>query len=103
MLVRSVGIRDIAEIENISINKVLSVLVKSNHKIKPKRNHYDKLKVDEFWTYVGLSEKLVASQKNFLTVLKHLIWLCLKNNSILCTTPPIFLISQISDFIINQT
>ena len=53
MLVRSVGIRDIADIENISINKVLSVLIKSNHKIKPKRNHYDKLEVDEFWIYVG--------------------------------------------------
>jgi IS1 family transposase/transposase-like protein len=53
MLVRGVGIRDIAEIEDISINKVLSVLVKSSHKIKPKQNHYDKLEVDEFWTYVG--------------------------------------------------
>ena len=53
MLVRGVGIRDVAEIENISINKVLSVLVKSNHKIKPKQSHYDKLEVDEFWTYVG--------------------------------------------------
>ena len=53
MLVRGVGIRDVAEIENISTNKVLSVLVKSNHKIKPKQSHYDKLEVDEFWTYAG--------------------------------------------------
>jgi transposase-like protein len=43
MLVRGVGIRDISEIEIISINKVLSVLVNSSHKIKPKQNHYDKL------------------------------------------------------------
>jgi IS1 family transposase/transposase-like protein len=53
MLVRGVGIRDIAEIEKISIKKVLSTLVNSNHVLKPKRNHYDSLEVDEFWTYVG--------------------------------------------------
>ena len=53
MLVRGIGIRDIAEIEDISMNKELSVLVRSNHKIRPKQNHYDKLEVDEFWTYVG--------------------------------------------------
>ncbi|KAA6306791.1 hypothetical protein EZS27_041546, partial [termite gut metagenome] len=38
MLVRGVGIRDISEIEKVSINKVLSVLVRSNHKIKPKQS-----------------------------------------------------------------
>jgi IS1 family transposase len=53
MLVRGVGIRDISEIENVSINKVLSVLVHSHHEIKPKQQHYDSLEVDEFWTYVG--------------------------------------------------
>ncbi len=53
MLVRGVGIRDISEIENISIKKVLSVLVKSNHDIKPQQSHYESLEVDEFWTYVG--------------------------------------------------
>ena len=53
MLVRGVGIRDIAEIERISIRKVLSVLVNSNHIIKPTPSHYDSLEVDEFWTYVG--------------------------------------------------
>jgi IS1 family transposase/transposase-like protein len=53
MLVRGLGIRDIAEIEKVSINKVLSVLVRFNHKIKPKQAHYDCLEVDEFWTYVG--------------------------------------------------
>jgi IS1 family transposase/transposase-like protein len=53
MLVRGIGIRDIAEIENISINKVLSTLVNSNHMLKPKQSHYDSLEVDEFWTYVG--------------------------------------------------
>ena len=53
MLVRGIGIRDITEIEGISIKKVLSVLVRSNHIIEPKESYYDKLEVDEFWTYVG--------------------------------------------------
>jgi transposase-like protein len=41
MLVRGIGIRDIAAIEQVSIKKVLSVLVRSNHVIKPKQQHYD--------------------------------------------------------------
>jgi IS1 family transposase/transposase-like protein len=53
MLVRGLGIRDVSEIEQISISKVLSVLVNSNHIITPKQQHYDRLEVDEFWTYVG--------------------------------------------------
>jgi IS1 family transposase/transposase-like protein len=53
MLVRGVGIRDIAVIEKISIKKVLSTLVNSNHVLKPKQSHYDSLEVDEFWTYFG--------------------------------------------------
>jgi IS1 family transposase/transposase-like protein len=53
MLVRGVGIRDAAEIEDVSIRKVLSVLTRSNYVIHPKRTHYDSLEIDEFWTYVG--------------------------------------------------
>jgi hypothetical protein len=53
MPVRGTCIRGISVIEQISIKKVLSVLVRSNHKIKPKQQHYDWLEVDEFWTYVG--------------------------------------------------
>jgi IS1 family transposase/transposase-like protein len=53
MPVRVVGIRDVAEIENISTRKVLSVLTKSDYVIIPKQTHYDSLEVDEFWTYVG--------------------------------------------------
>jgi len=53
MLVCGIGIRDISEIERISVRKVLSVLVNTNHIIKPKQSHYDSLEVDEFWTYVG--------------------------------------------------
>ena len=52
MLVRGFGIRDIAEIEKISINKVLSVLANSDRIISPKQVHYSQLEVDEFWAYV---------------------------------------------------
>src|SRR5215469_13816673 len=41
MLVRGLGITDISVIENISIKKVLSVLVNSNRIITPKQQHYD--------------------------------------------------------------
>jgi IS1 family transposase len=53
MPVRGIGIRDIAIIESVSIRKVLSVLVESHKEITPKRSHYQRLEVDEFWTYVG--------------------------------------------------
>jgi IS1 family transposase/transposase-like protein len=52
MLVRGVGIRDIAAIEKISTKKVLSVLVHSLHLIRSRQQYYDCLEVDEFWTYV---------------------------------------------------
>jgi hypothetical protein len=52
MPVRGAGIEDIAEVENISIKKVLSVLVNSRHSLRPKQPYYDCLEVDEFWTYV---------------------------------------------------
>ena len=53
MLFRGVGIKDIAEIESISLKKVFSTLVNSKHTLKPEQSHYDSLEVDEFWTYVG--------------------------------------------------
>jgi IS1 family transposase len=59
MLARGNGIRDIAEIEGISSNKVLSVLVNTNYKVVPKQKHYTALEVDEFWTYVGNKENKV--------------------------------------------
>jgi IS1 family transposase len=52
MLVRGVGIRDIAEIESVSADKVLSVLANTDHVITPKKTHYECLEVDELWTYV---------------------------------------------------
>ena len=53
MLIRGIGITDISVIENVSIKKVLSVLVNSNRIITPEQAYYDSLEVDEFWTYVG--------------------------------------------------
>jgi IS1 family transposase/transposase-like protein len=53
MLVRGIGIRDICDIERVSVNKVLSVLLNYDKIITPKQPHYDCLEVDEFWTYVG--------------------------------------------------
>jgi IS1 family transposase/transposase-like protein len=53
MLVRGVGIRDIAYIEGISTTKVLSVLLNVFCQIVLKQKHYSKLEIDEFWTYVG--------------------------------------------------
>lgn len=52
MICRGVGVRDIAIIENISVNKVLSVVKKSDYKIVPKLKHYKYIEIDEFWTYV---------------------------------------------------
>ncbi len=59
MTVRGIGIRDIAEIENVSIKKVLSVLTRSNKIIKPKQSLYEELEIDEFWTYVGNKKRKV--------------------------------------------
>jgi|GEM_PF-6668754 len=44
MLVREVGIRDTAEIEEISTDKVLSVLSKPKYAITPKQNYTKRLK-----------------------------------------------------------
>lgn len=53
MLVRGCSIADIVVIEQVSKEKVLSVLLSSKHQIKPKRKHYNRLEIDEFWTFVG--------------------------------------------------
>jgi transposase-like protein len=53
MLVRGIGIRDISEIQEVSIRKVLSVLVNSHYAITPRKSYYKRLEVDDFWTYVG--------------------------------------------------
>ena len=50
LMVRGSGIRDIAEVERISIGKVLRTLTESTYQIQPKQSHYESLEVDEFWT-----------------------------------------------------
>ncbi len=52
MLVRKVGIRDIAELEGISPKKVLSILSNAEVTIQPKQYSYETLEVDELWSYV---------------------------------------------------
>lgn len=47
------GIRDIAEVEQISIGKVLYSLVKLKLVPRAKKSHYEELEIDEFWSYVG--------------------------------------------------
>jgi IS1 family transposase len=53
MLVRGTGIRDISGIQEVSIRKVLSVLVNSHCAITPCKSYYERLEVDEFWAYAG--------------------------------------------------
>jgi transposase-like protein len=53
LMVRGSSIRDIAEVERISIGKVLRTLTESTYQIQPKQSHYESLEVDEFWTFVG--------------------------------------------------
>ncbi|AVI39306.1 putative transposase (plasmid) [Acinetobacter baumannii] len=52
-MVRGSGIRDIAEVERISIGKVLRTLTESTYEIQPQQSHYESLEVDEFWNFVG--------------------------------------------------
>ena len=54
LMVRGSGIRDIAEIERISIGKVLRTLTESAYQIQPKQSHYESLEVDEFWTLLEI-------------------------------------------------
>jgi transposase-like protein len=53
MPVRGAGIRGISVILNISVKKVLKTLTPAKYQIRPSRNHYDCLEIDEFWTYAG--------------------------------------------------
>ena len=51
--IRGSGIRDISFVLLISIKKVLTILTSSKYSFTAKKKHYDRLKIDEFWTYVG--------------------------------------------------
>ncbi|MDR0707898.1 MAG: hypothetical protein LBF60_08515 [Treponema sp.] len=45
------GIRD--AIPEIGADKVMKALGSGERRIKPKRRHYDRLKIDGLWTYAG--------------------------------------------------
>ncbi len=53
MIARGCGVRDIVAIEGISSQKALTTLVNSDYKIKPKKQYYQFLEIEEFWTFVG--------------------------------------------------
>jgi hypothetical protein len=59
MLVRGIGIRDIGAVLQVSITKVLKILKITEYLIKPKQSHYDRLEIDEFWTYEGKKKNKV--------------------------------------------
>ena len=71
LMVRGSGIRDIAEVERISIGKVLRTLTESVYQIQPKQSHYESLEVDEFWTFVG--NKIINNGLFTLTIEKQ-VW-----------------------------
>ncbi|MBI0427665.1 IS1 family transposase [Psychrobacter sp. NG27] len=59
MTVRGCGVRDIAVIASVSMGKVLSTIGSSVYEIAPKKRYYDRLEVDEFWTYVYRKKRKV--------------------------------------------
>ena len=59
MTVRGCGVRDIAFMASVSIGKVLSTIGSSVYKIDPKKSYYERLEVDEFWTYVYRKKRKV--------------------------------------------
>ncbi|WP_249410340.1 IS1 family transposase, partial [Acinetobacter baumannii] len=70
LMVRGSGIRDIAEVERISIGKVLRTLTESTYEIQPQQSHYESLEVDEFWNFVGNKKNkqwLIFVQKSYFT------------------------------------
>jgi len=59
MTVHGCGVKDIAVMASVSIGKVLSTIGSSVYKIAPKKRYYERLEVDEFWTYVYRKKRKV--------------------------------------------
>ena len=53
MLVRGCGVRDIAEIEQVSLWTVLASIAAIKEPIPLHNKHYDTIEIDELWSYVG--------------------------------------------------
>lgn len=59
MTVRGCGLRDMTVIISVSIGKVLSAIGLSIYKTTLKKSFYERLDVDEFWTYVYRKKRKV--------------------------------------------
>ncbi len=59
MLLRGNGVRDCVEVLGISKTTVLRFILSRglNLEIKPKQKHYERVQIDELWSYVGNKEK----------------------------------------------
>ena len=69
MTARGCGIRDIAVMISVNIGKVLSTISSSVYEIAPKKSYYERLEVDEFWTYV-YRRNLKSGSSMLMTVLR---------------------------------
>jgi len=49
---RGNGARNVAAILRVSVRKVLKTLVSGKYTLEPRLEHYDRLEIDEFWTFV---------------------------------------------------
>lgn len=59
MTVQGCGVRDIAVMASVSIGKMLSTIGSSVYNIVPRKRYYERLEVDEFWTYVYCKKRKV--------------------------------------------
>jgi len=61
MLLRGSGIRDCAAVTGVSKESVLRLIIRQGLQVelKPKYNHYDKVQIDEQWSYVSKKKKKV--------------------------------------------
>ena len=59
MLLRGSGIRDCAAVVSVSKESVLRLIIRKGLqvKIKPKYNHYNRVQIDEQWSYVSRKKK----------------------------------------------
>ena len=76
------GIRDIAEVEQISVGKVLHLLANLKVSPRPKQSHYGELEIDEFWGYVG--KKSLTKFGSFMLIIAAVerLWLGFLENVI---------------------
>ncbi|SFF52803.1 Transposase [Thermoflexibacter ruber] len=61
MLLRGSGVRDICNVLLVSINAVLRLILKwgKQVQIKPQKKYYQRVQIDEAWSFIGKKEKKV--------------------------------------------